>query len=155
MHLWQARNDQNGRLTKDEEVSLASSSACVLLASASGEGKAGMTQPLLLLATHERVSSASAWTLQPTLTAFHAQTSKDLHVVVSSREFCRQSLRQLRGGAGSVLSVAPLIGAEAHTDADHKRWLHVHVRPNARGMLKTVRVRPSLEELCQYGQAIF
>ena len=44
------------------------------------------------------------------------------------------------GTAGAVLSVAPLIGAEASTDPDHKRWLHVHVRPNARGMLKTVRV---------------
>lgn len=42
--------------------------------------------------------------------------------------------------AGTVLSVAPLIGAMPCVDASHKKWLHVHVRPHARGMLKTIRV---------------
>ena len=40
-----------------------------------------------------------------------------------------------------MLSVAPLLGAAAAVDAGHARWLHVHVRPPARGLLKTVRVR--------------
>lgn len=46
-----------------------------------------------------------------------------------------------RPGGGKVLSVAPLLGAAASVDASHPRWLHVHVRPPARGLLKTVRVR--------------
>lgn len=45
-------------------------------------------------------------------------------------------------GGGSALSVAPLLGAAAAVDAAHPRWLHVHVRPPARGLIKTVRVRP-------------
>jgi hypothetical protein len=43
--------------------------------------------------------------------------------------------------SGRVLSVAPLLGAAASVDPGHARWLHVHVRPPARGLLKTVRVR--------------
>lgn len=39
-----------------------------------------------------------------------------------------------------MLSVAPLVGTEAYTDATHTRWLHIHVRPNTRGMLKAVKV---------------
>ncbi len=46
-----------------------------------------------------------------------------------------------RPGGGKVLSVAPLLGAAASVDSGHPRWLHVHVRPPARGLLKTVRVR--------------
>ena len=42
-----------------------------------------------------------------------------------------------------MLSVAPLIGSEAYIDSTHKRWLHVRVRPNARGMLKTIKVGSS------------
>ncbi|KAK9825468.1 hypothetical protein WJX81_005951 [Elliptochloris bilobata] len=42
-------------------------------------------------------------------------------------------------GGGSALSVAPLLGAAAAVDAAHPRWLHVHVRPPARGLVKTVR----------------
>ena len=42
-----------------------------------------------------------------------------------------------------MLSVAPLIGSEAYIDSTHKRWLHIRVRPNARGMLKTIRVGTS------------
>ncbi len=41
--------------------------------------------------------------------------------------------------AGIVLSVAPLMGADPAIDASHKRWLHIHVRPPVRGLLK-VRV---------------
>ncbi|BDA41766.1 probable protein CLEC16A homolog at N-terminal half [Coccomyxa sp. Obi] len=44
-----------------------------------------------------------------------------------------------RPGGGKVLSVAPLLGAAASVDSGHPRWLHVHVRPPARGLLKTVR----------------
>ena len=46
-----------------------------------------------------------------------------------------------RPGSGRALSVAPLLGAFASVDPGHQRWLHVHVRPPARGLLKTVRVR--------------
>lgn len=49
-------------------------------------------------------------------------------------------------GGGSALSVAPLLGAAAAVDAAHPRWLHVHVRPPARGLIKTVRVRPCQDE---------
>ncbi len=45
------------------------------------------------------------------------------------------------GAADAALSVAPLLGAAAAVDAAHPRWLHVHVRPPARGLIKTVRVR--------------
>lgn len=38
--------------------------------------------------------------------------------------------------AGIVLSVAPLMGADPAIDDGHKRWLHVHVRPPVRGLLK-------------------
>ena len=41
---------------------------------------------------------------------------------------------------GRVLSVAPLMGATASIDAGHARWLHVKVRPPARGLLKAARV---------------
>ena len=41
---------------------------------------------------------------------------------------------------GRVLSVAPLMGATAASDAGHARWLHVKVRPPARGLLKAARV---------------
>lgn len=41
---------------------------------------------------------------------------------------------------GKVLSVAPLMGATASIDAGHARWLHVKVRPPARGLLKAARV---------------
>jgi hypothetical protein len=37
---------------------------------------------------------------------------------------------------GIVLSVAPLMGADPVIDPSHKRWLHVHVRPPVRGLLK-------------------
>ena len=43
---------------------------------------------------------------------------------------------------GTVLSVAPLMGAQAAVDASHPRWLHVRVRPPVRGLLKVVKVRP-------------
>ena len=46
---------------------------------------------------------------------------------------------------GRALSVAPLLGAAATVDPGHARWLHVHVRPPARGLLKTVRVRHSMQ----------
>ena len=41
---------------------------------------------------------------------------------------------------GRVLSVAPLMGATASIDSSHVRWLHVKVRPPARGLLKAARV---------------
>lgn len=41
---------------------------------------------------------------------------------------------------GLVLSVAPLLGAEASIDQQHGRWLHVHVRPHVRGLLKVIKV---------------
>ena len=42
--------------------------------------------------------------------------------------------------AGTALSVAPLLGSAPAIDQAHARWLHLHVRPHARGLAKTVRV---------------
>lgn len=43
--------------------------------------------------------------------------------------------------AGMVVAVAPLMGSAPHIDKAHGRWLHVHVRPPVRGLLKVVKVR--------------
>jgi hypothetical protein len=43
-------------------------------------------------------------------------------------------------GPGGVVSVAPLLGSQAAVDVQHKRWLHIHVRPPVRGLLKTLKV---------------
>ncbi|KAK9820557.1 hypothetical protein WJX72_011634 [[Myrmecia] bisecta] len=40
---------------------------------------------------------------------------------------------------GVVLSVAPLMGADPVVDRSHSRWLHVHVRPPVRGLLKVLK----------------
>ena len=45
--------------------------------------------------------------------------------------------------SGTVLSVAPLMGAAVHVDKSHARWLHVHVRPHVRGLLKVISVSTS------------
>ena len=37
--------------------------------------------------------------------------------------------------------MAPLLGAQAHVDAKRGRWLHIHVRPHARGLTKVLKVR--------------
>lgn len=39
----------------------------------------------------------------------------------------------------TVLSVAPLVSTEASPDANVPRWLHVHVRPSLRGLMRVVR----------------
>ena len=46
-----------------------------------------------------------------------------------------------RPQAGIVLSVSPLLGAAPRTDEAVPKWLHVHVRPSVRGLLRTIRVR--------------
>ncbi len=46
--------------------------------------------------------------------------------------------------AGLVVAVAPLMGSAPHIDKAHGRWLHVHVRPPVRGLLKVVKVIPTL-----------
>lgn len=43
--------------------------------------------------------------------------------------------------AGVVLSVAPLLGTEPRCDAQVPRWLHLHVRPSLRGLLRVVKAR--------------
>lgn len=48
-----------------------------------------------------------------------------------------------RWNAGIVLSVAPLMGADPTIDPSHKRWLHIHVRPPVRGLLKVILIRHS------------
>lgn len=50
---------------------------------------------------------------------------------------------------GRVLSVAPLMGAAAASDAGHARWLHVKVRPPARGLLKAARVTTDPLSTCR------
>lgn len=42
--------------------------------------------------------------------------------------------------SGLVLSLAPLMGAAAQVDSSHPKWLHVHVRPPVRGLLKLLKV---------------
>ena len=51
-------------------------------------------------------------------------------------------------GQQEVISVAPLLGAQAHVDAKRAKWLHVHVRPHARGLTKILRVRPCRDTAC-------
>jgi hypothetical protein len=46
-----------------------------------------------------------------------------------------------RPQAGIVLSVAPLLGAHPYTDQGVPKWLHVHVRPSVRGLLRVIKVR--------------
>ncbi|KAI8470983.1 MAG: hypothetical protein J3K34DRAFT_520884 [Monoraphidium minutum] len=41
--------------------------------------------------------------------------------------------------AGVVLSVAPLLGADPTQDANVPKWLHVHVRPSVRGLLRVLK----------------
>ncbi|KAL3156763.1 hypothetical protein ABBQ38_001037 [Trebouxia sp. C0009 RCD-2024] len=41
--------------------------------------------------------------------------------------------------SGLVLSLAPLLGAAARVDTSHPKWLHVHVRPPVRGLLKLLK----------------
>eukprot|EP00775_Hariotina_reticulata_P010403 gene10403-10561_t len=41
--------------------------------------------------------------------------------------------------AGIVLSVAPLLGAHPYTDQGVTKWLHVHVRPSVRGLLRVIK----------------
>lgn len=43
--------------------------------------------------------------------------------------------------AGVVLSVAPLLGANPSQDRGMPKWLHVHVRPSVRGLLRVLKVR--------------
>lgn len=45
-----------------------------------------------------------------------------------------------RPQAGVVLSVAPLLGARPYTDPQVGKWLHVHVRPSVRGLLRIIKV---------------
>lgn len=42
--------------------------------------------------------------------------------------------------SGLVLALAPLMGAAACLDTSHPKWLHVHVRPPVRGLLKLLKV---------------
>ena len=42
---------------------------------------------------------------------------------------------------GTVLSVAPLMGCEPDADPVHSQWLHVHVRPPVRALLKARSVQ--------------
>ncbi|KAL0053901.1 hypothetical protein WJX82_000859 [Trebouxia sp. C0006] len=44
-----------------------------------------------------------------------------------------------QSNTGVVLSLAPLLGANPEVDRSHPRWLHVHVRPHVRGLLKLLK----------------
>jgi hypothetical protein len=46
--------------------------------------------------------------------------------------------------SGVVLSVAPLLGADPRVDGNVGKWLHVHVRPSVRGLLRVFKVRRGL-----------
>ncbi len=45
---------------------------------------------------------------------------------------------------GVVLSVAPLLGANPSVDKSVPKWLHIHVRPSVRGLLRVLKVRSRL-----------
>lgn len=45
-----------------------------------------------------------------------------------------------RPQAGVVLSVAPVLGARPFCDDNVQKWLHVHVRPSVRGLLRIIKV---------------
>lgn len=44
-----------------------------------------------------------------------------------------------RLNAGIALSVAPLLGCDPKVDGNVAKWLHVHVRPSVRGLLRLLR----------------
>ncbi|GLC45077.1 hypothetical protein PLESTB_001465900 [Pleodorina starrii] len=44
-----------------------------------------------------------------------------------------------RLNAGHVLSVSPLLGSDPSVDRNVAKWLHVHVRPSVRGLLRLLR----------------
>ncbi|GBF91765.1 hypothetical protein Rsub_04069 [Raphidocelis subcapitata] len=46
-------------------------------------------------------------------------------------------------GTGVVLSVAPLLGADPAIDRNVGKWLHVHVRPSVRGLLRVLKAAAS------------
>lgn len=48
---------------------------------------------------------------------------------------------------GVVLSVAPLLGADPSQDKNVAKWLHVHVRPSVRGLLRVVKVQLANDSL--------
>jgi hypothetical protein len=50
-----------------------------------------------------------------------------------------------RPQSGVVLSVAPLLGARPYTDPQVGKWLHVHVRPSVRGLLRIIKVGDEVE----------
>lgn len=41
--------------------------------------------------------------------------------------------------AGTVLSVAPLLGTDPAVDGKHPRWLHLHVRPPVRRFVRAIK----------------
>eukprot|EP00192_Tetraselmis_astigmatica_P009267 CAMPEP_0117665702 /NCGR_PEP_ID=MMETSP0804-20121206/9962_1 /TAXON_ID=1074897 /ORGANISM="Tetraselmis astigmatica, Strain CCMP880" /LENGTH=845 /DNA_ID=CAMNT_0005473155 /DNA_START=342 /DNA_END=2879 /DNA_ORIENTATION=+ len=45
-----------------------------------------------------------------------------------------------RFNAGTVLSTAPLLGADPAVDGSHPHWLHLHVRPPVRGLVKALKL---------------
>ncbi len=45
-----------------------------------------------------------------------------------------------KSNQGVVLSVAPLLGADPLVDKNVAKWLHVHVRPSVRGLLRVLKV---------------
>ena len=38
-----------------------------------------------------------------------------------------------------VLSVSPLLGSGPYTDPSYHRWLHAHVRPSVKGLMRMLR----------------
>ncbi|CAD7699260.1 unnamed protein product, partial [Ostreobium quekettii] len=46
---------------------------------------------------------------------------------------------ETRLNAGTVLSVAPLLGTDPVVDGSHPRWLHLHVRPPVRRFLRAIK----------------
>ena len=57
---------------------------------------------------------------------------------------------QTHVNAGTVLSVAPLLGTDPAVDGRHPRWLHLHVRPPVRRFVRAIKVRspPTQTRFC-------
>ena len=56
--------------------------------------------------------------------------------------------------SGVVLSVAPLLGADPRVDRGVPKWLHVHVRPSVRGLLRVFKVRRALGAGARGGRGV-
>jgi protein CLEC16A len=68
-----------------------------------------------------------------------SSTTTPLAVLADPGQGTAEEQLQQQQQSATVLSVAPLVSAEPSPDPNVARWLHVHVRPSARGLLRAAR----------------